>query len=489
MPRPAVTFYRALVQRFRQLIHDEIWSRPLLGQHTVRCRLYAFLRVCTITVQGTFKNKIFVEAAALGYFSLISLGPIIALGVMASTFFLQKKDANFAADTLNRLVVLVAPPVEEYNKVENANSLNQLTPDTPPTPQELDPALAKTINDLVKNSSLGRVGFYGALILVVISVQLIISIEATFNSIWGVRRGRNFLHRVFMYWAIITCAALVGLTAGTLVSAATLADMIGDLPWGLSALKLYGIMPHLLSFLLVATLLACFYRFIPNTAVRWGPAFLGGLTAAFCLVLNNYFSFFYVQQVLRSKSLYGSIGIVPVLMFGLYVFWLLILLGGQLTYAIQNANYLTSDRLWNGVSPRIRRLLGLAAFLQVARAFIRRTPGPTSAELAETLRVPADLLNECLTRLADLHLIAAIPATVKRSTTPARYQPLRPLDHLTLGEFHHDWDELGNSAGEAVLEAADPLMGQYLTTLTSFEQGPQLDQTFSRLLTDEKSAV
>jgi membrane protein len=289
-----------------------------------------------------------------------------------------------------------------------------------------------------------------------------------------------------MYWAIISLGTLVGLTAGTLLSATTIAKKISHLPAGLQFLELYGITPHLLSFLLVTGLLAIFYRFIPNTTVRWRPALLGGFIAALFLTINNFLSFLYVNKVISSASLYGSIGIFPVLMFGLYIFWLLILLGGQLTYAVQNADFVTDDRLWNQVSPRVRRLVGLAAFLSVARAFQRNEPEPSANDLVERLRVPGNILNESITRLCDLRLLSPIDTLDEHGQHLVRYQPGRALDHLTLGEFLCEWDNLGNRESESILNCADPVIPVYVETLVRFEASADLKRTFNSLLAENE---
>ena len=66
-----------------------------------------------------------------------------------------------------------------------------------------------------------------------------------------------------------------------------------------------------------------------------------------------------------------------------------------------------------------------------------------------------------------------------------RYQPGRPLHQLTLGEFHHDLDIAGNSAGDENLMISDPVIPAYLTALADFEAGDALHQTFAHLLSRE----
>ena len=76
----------------------------------------------------------------------------------------------------------------------------------------------------------------------------------------------------------------------------------------------------LFSFTYIIVLLMAFYRFIPNTIVSWRAAFIGSVIVATLLILNNYLSFLYVERVISNGSLYGSVTIVPILMFDLYVF-------------------------------------------------------------------------------------------------------------------------------------------------------------------------
>jgi membrane protein len=519
MLRPPPTSPAGFLHRFHHLVHDRIWRHDALLAHGLRGWWYALLRMLCITVQGSVKNKIPSQAAALSYSSLISLGPIVSLAIIISSFFVQKNDTDFATQMLQSVIQYIAPPVHEFSKHEEEtydeneapvtddegvltatdgtalqpsapNGANSSTPAAtapadaaaPAHPAAFNPAIVRVLDQMIHSAKSGKVGALGLALLVFIGIQLIITIENTFNSIWGVRRGRGLMHRIVMYWAIISLGTLVAFTAGTLFSAATLARFFVNLPAGLQFMKMFGLLPHALSFVLVSLLLATFYRFIPNTLVRWSPALAGGVTATVFLTLNNYLSFLYVNKVISSESLYGSIGIFPVLMFGLFIFWLLILLGGQVTFAVQNANYLTDERLWMQVSPRVRRLLSLASFLQVARAFVRKLDGPTAADLVDGLRVPGNILNECINRLCDLKLLSTVETMGEHEELVLRYQPGRDLGHLTLGDFHRELDELGNSDGADVLHATDPVVQEYLEAVAHFEKSAGLNRTFSELV-------
>ena len=81
-------------------------------------------------------------------------------------------------------------------------------------------------------------------------------------------------------------------------------------------------------FILLFLLLALFYRHIPATNVNWVPVLVGAIVVAVLLWANNKLAFLYISWVVRQKALYGSLAIPIVLMCGLYIFWLVVLLGG-----------------------------------------------------------------------------------------------------------------------------------------------------------------
>ena len=67
---------------------------------------------------------------------------------------------------------------------------------------------AKWIHDFVQNTQSGALGVVGMLLLVVVAIRMLANVEATFNDIWGVTRGRNWLLRVVLYWTTITLGPL-----------------------------------------------------------------------------------------------------------------------------------------------------------------------------------------------------------------------------------------------------------------------------------------
>ena len=106
------------------------------------------------------------------------------------------------------------------------------------------------------------------------------------------------------------------------------------------------------------------------------------------LFVITIYPFSYVHRVITQQSLYGSLGIVPVFMIGLYIFWFFVLIGGQITYSIQNADLLTHQSAWNNISVHTRETVALAAFTLICRRFRDCREAYSSGELTDRIRVP-----------------------------------------------------------------------------------------------------
>lgn len=474
--------YRSLVGLFK----TDIWTLESLAHTGPRGRLHAFLRVLSITKGGLDENKAASRAAALSFSSLIGLGPVVALGVMVAGFLLDSEDPDLATDTLNKVLVFVAPQLAQLEKVnvEEGAVSSEAAKQAITTSIEVDPQLVGFIDTFVSSARNGTVGAIGAITLIIIVLQLFTSIETAFNEIWGVRQGRSWLMRVVYYWTAMSLGAFLFFASVTGLSAsAILATFAEVLPFGTQVVDVLQLFLPLGSFIMIWAILLAFYRAIPNTHVNWVPAAVGALLVGLLLLANNYLAFLYISWVLRQKALYGSLAIPVVLMFGLYVFWLLVLLGGQVSYAIQNVRFRNSRAAWNNLAEALRERLSLTVLLAVCRRFHACSSPPTASELGDSLGVPDQILNECLHRLVQMRLLTPIPAPPGKPTVDQSYLPARPLGRTTLAHFKHGDDNFGKDAENAFTAFSDPLLGLYQDASEEFARtglfSRSLDELFA----------
>lgn len=491
-------------KRVRQVLLREIWMIDEEGNpNKRRLKLYKLLRILSLIINGIGSNKIVSRAAALSYSSLIAMGPLLAIMFMVSSWILVKgEDDNVAINQFMKVAAYVFPQLtvgqpdeepatevpesepdfrgedpysepmttpesEEANlpdsdKGSKDDSGEELAEVTTPSGEDLEinPEFLKLVENFVTPTRSGAITSIGAIVLLFISIQLIISVETAFNQIWGVRRGREWSHRIVFYWAFISLGLVVALVAVALLSAGTIVNMVQNLPFGETLLAMIRWMAPLTSFILLVAILTSFYRFIPNTAVNWLPAIIGAVVVALCLMLNNYFSFLYVQQVVRFQSLYGYTAIIPILMVGLYIFWIFILIGGQITYAVQNVDFLSKKEAWGNTSQTARETLALAILVLVARRFRECLEPVSIQDLAARLRAPGKVLNECLTRLVDIRFISQV-SSPDQENRQVFYQPARPLNRIYLNEFKEAFESYGNNLATDLILNTDDLLIYY----------------------------
>lgn len=467
-------------------MEKEIWELESLGRRTVRARIYFLLRILTLTWQGLKRNQLPMQSAALTFYSSIGIGPLIAFGIMISGFLLDKDISDQDANLQNSVVVEKITEMIAFAAPQVAVSVGQNEDGSGATPRsELDPKLLELINNFSTVAKSGTVGVVGTLVLLFICLRVLTSIETSFNSLWGVAQGRNFTERIVTYWTFISLGAVLGTAAISVQALNIFIEFAENLPFGATLAAIIQFFLPLLTLVMITLALAAFMRFIPNTQVRWKPALIGATLVVVMLHLYKMLSFLYVQQVVSNKSLYGSVGIIVVLMLGLYVFWLLILLGGQVTYAVQNADFLTNENAWQKTSERARELISLGVLMLVMQRFQEGAPPIRTSELLRKLRVPSHILNSSIQRLCAIGYLNQIEDNNAEEERDHAYQPARPPEKITLAEFKQCIETYGNDEGSELVSNSNPAIRMYLGEVLSLKNCPKAKLTLGELLEDK----
>ncbi|HEX9785639.1 MAG TPA: YihY/virulence factor BrkB family protein [Opitutaceae bacterium] len=502
-----MNLWHQYLERISRLFSRGIWEPRVLADRSLRGRLFAIMRVAAMTWHGIVDNSLASRAGALSFSSMLGFPPLVAIVVMFSSIVLERSDPNFALNQLNRAVVFVAPQLMQLQGLvekEPASGTAEEKPDGSPAgvaPEaggqdqelEVNQDLLGFLNGIIEASQSKTIGIVGALALIVIVIQLFSSIENAFNGIWGVRRGRNWMLRIVFYWTAVTLGAVLAFTSITVMSTSTVISMLESLPLGPEIRRMIVIAGPLIAGVILSGLLTVFYKFIPNTSVGWLPAMSGGITVMVLLYLNNLLAFLYVNTVLRQQSLFGSFALPIILMLGLFVFWLFVLLGGQITYAVQNANYRSSNMAWHGLHYNARQGLSLLVLTLIARRFRACERAYTAPELSDRIKIPTQILNACIGRLMSLGLISRIPSDDDPSVQDYRFQPARPLDRVSLSQFKELFDGLGEGPSPEVLDAFDPVVrrfhGRMRAAIDTALGSESLDELIDQLPETESAAV
>jgi membrane protein len=269
-----------------------------------------------------------------------------------------------------------------------------------------------------------RLGVAGLAILLGTALALIFTIDRTLNSIWRVKKRRPFGQRVLVYWAAVTLGPLLLGASLSITSYAITASkgVVGGLPGGITFLL------DSLQFGLVAAGTAAMFHYVPNTYVRWGHAWMGGLFVSAGMELARKGLAMYLAKVPTYSVVYGAFATVPILLIWIYVAWVIVLLGAALTA------YLPS--LLAGVP---RRKLGHGWQFQLALEVLQMLDtakgaedrGLTLSTLRLALRVDSQRLEPVLQTLQELDWVGQLQESTDRDGQ-ARYVLLADLGQTVL---------------------------------------------------------
>ena len=246
-----------------------------------------------------------------------------------------------------------------------------------------------------------KLGGAGLAVLLVTAIALILTIDRTLNSIWRVRKPRPLAQRVLIYWAAITLGPLVlgaSLAVTSYVVSAS-SGLVGVLPVSVRFVL------DVAQFFLVASGMAALYRYVPNTYVKWGHAFAGGLFVAAGLEIGKKVLGAYLTAVPTYSMVYGAFAALPILLVWIYVSWVIVLMGAVI------AAYLPS--LLAGVTRRgsahgwhFQLAIEILQLLDKARTTARL--GVSASELAELLEIDVLQFEPVLETLVELDWIGQL---------------------------------------------------------------------------------
>lgn len=324
-------------------------------------------RSTALTLRERFReDRLGVTAGSLTFTTTIALVPFITVALAVFTVF--PMFAKFQGELQQWLVASLIP----------------------------DNIARQVLGSLTKFAGqANKLGTAGAVILLTTALALFLTIDRTLNNIWRVRKARHFGQRVLVYWAAVTLGPLllgVSLTA-TSYALSVSKGLVGAMP------EEFQLLLDLLQFVLMAGGVAAMYHYVPNTLVKWGHAWVGGLFVSAGLALAKKLLVLYLGKVPTYSVVYGAFATAPILLIWIYVAWVILLLGAVI------AAYLPS--LLAGIPHRarthgLRFQLALQALQQLHRVRFAPQKGLTIEQLSALLWIDRPELEPVLETLCEL---------------------------------------------------------------------------------------
>jgi membrane protein len=250
--------------------------------------------------------------AALAYYTVFSLAPLMTIAIAMAGFFFGKDAAQ--GQIFDELRVLLGEEggkaVEEM--VQSANA------------QPTAGVVATIISVIML--LFGASGVFGQL-------------QASLNAIWGVKAkpGRGVLGIIqdrllsFGFTLVVGFLLLVSLllTAGM----ALMADWIGGLMPGSEALAY--ILNIVLSLSMITLLFATIFKFLPDAKIAWHDVWIGAFLTALLFTIGKFALGIYLGKSAVASS-YGAAGSLIVLLLWVYYSSQILFFGAEFTQVYAN---------------------------------------------------------------------------------------------------------------------------------------------------------
>lgn len=370
-------------------VRYDMWRRTTTELDTWYKRLgYQVIRTIVLVVRGFGSKNLNDTAKSLTFSLIFAVVPILAMIVAVAKGFgvvdiiEQQLNASFLGET--GMVPTIMEMVERY----------------------------------LETTQGGLFIGIGILILLWAVYTFFQSVETAFNRIWNVKKPRSIVRQATTYIAIVVLIpVLIVCSAGITIF---IHSMVGDLN---------GV--RFMQFVIVWMLFTVMYLTVPNTKVKLWSALIPGILMGTLFQLLQMLSVYLITFLSRTSIVYGAFATIPILMTWLQYTSLLILIGAQMSYAIQNNEEYEYEQDLNQMSRRYKDYIMLYLLSIIIARFENDEAPLTAHDLAVRDNLPIRLVNQLLGRLVETGILREV--YVEDEGEEKTYQPALDTHKISVG--------------------------------------------------------
>jgi len=379
-----------------------IWSLRETELPMAKRIILRIAKICIIAARAPFNKQLLNHASSLSFTFLLSLIPMLAMVFsIAKGFGIQDK---------------IEPLLLE--KAVGGEIASDLAP---------------KIIEYVNSTNVAALGSIGLFFIAYTAISMLGQIEDSFNQIWAIKKPRTFIRKSSDYLSILIIGPiLLAVTLGlsTTLSSHAFTQKLLEIGLFAGAMKLFFLTIPWISSILILTLL---YIIIPNTTVRIFPALLAG-TISGCLWQLTQIIFIKFQiGVAKYNAIYGTFASVPIFMIWLQTTWILVLFGGVINFACQNAGKFHPLEFEKDINFASKEKIGLAVLLDICRTFDQGHGPSGPATISNRLGLSESFVRNALSRLLEIGKI--LPISNEENDL---FVPARPTGELKIAHFFKD---------------------------------------------------
>jgi membrane protein len=255
------------------------------------------------TFQRFFAKDTFEMGAALAYYTIFSLAPLVLIAIsIAGLVFGQEAASGRISEQISDAV---GPTVGD--------------------------AIQKTLENTRNSGGSTASTIIGVVVLLIGASGVFVQLQNSLNKIWEVPAKETGGVWGFIRTRLLSFAMVLGvgfLLLVSLIISTVLSALSNYLAPGQTAL--YQIVNQVVSFLVITALLAAIFKYLPDTHVSWRHVWIGAAVTAVLFIVGKYLIGLYLAKG-SVASAYGAAGSLVIILVWVCYASQILLFGAQFT--------------------------------------------------------------------------------------------------------------------------------------------------------------
>lgn len=434
--------------RVRRFLMQDVWDIEPLSLPRLHRSFVRAVRVVQLVFRGFMQDECMLHASSLTFTTLLAIVPVLALALSMARVFggddLARNQLKGLAREWLDVSVQVAPVSEEQTDTVPAVTVSEeevaeqvepefegaVVPGEAVISLERIENLIDTAFDRIDKLNFKALGGLGLIFLISAVIGMLGQVEAAFNRVWGVSEHRQ-MHRKFIDYlsVLIVVPFLITAASSIPIAGVVMRFVRGEgVPLEIPAtwIRLLRTLGMIFLFALSFSFLL---RFLPNTRVRSRPGILGGLaTALLSLGWLRICAAFQIG-VARNSAFFGSFATLPVLLSWVYVSWMILLFGAEVSFATQNADTYRMEQGARKASQRTRLIAAIDLMVWAAHSLKEGNGLLVLGDYLKENSVSVRLVNDVL------HDLVRQKYLVETAHDSGIFALRRDISSLTVGEI------------------------------------------------------
>ncbi|MGM0440276.1 MAG: YihY/virulence factor BrkB family protein [Chlamydiota bacterium] len=401
-----------MFKKFFSFITTDIWRINLRDLNKAPAVLLKQLRVVFLALRSFHEDRCYLRASALTFYSLIAIVPIFAMTLGVAKGF----------------------GIEERFREELFDKLYEH--------QEVASFVIDYAHRLLNHINQGFIAGVGVLILFWTVMKLLSNIEHSFNDIWGVKKSRGFVRKVSDYLSIMVIGPifLIATSGFTVFLASEMQFVIERFPFLSTLNPLFYFVLHLVPYLLLWMIFTFIYIVLPNTKVRSISGIVAGIVAGTIYQMVQWIYIKFLVGVASYDAVYGSFAALPLFLIWLQISWLVVLLGAEVAFALENVESYEFESECSQASLFFKKLVTLRVVNLIIQNFVGCKAPLSATEISQQLGIPIKLIRQALEELCQAEILREV--VIKNRNTA--YIPSQPPAEMTLFSVISSLEHHGN---------------------------------------------